>query len=65
MLDNTGQVHTFILDFENPFDPHKVTQSKLFSYGRVGKMLKKIYSFLCIIKQRVVNGVNLDLAPIS
>ena len=34
ILDNRGQVDTFILDFEKAFDtpPHELLKSKLFSY---------------------------------
>ena len=67
ILDNTGQVDTFILDFEKVFDtpPHELLKSKLFSYGIGGKTLKWIDSFLCFRKQRVVvNGVKTDWAPV-
>ena len=43
ILDNKGQVDTFILDFEKAFDtpppppPHELLKSKLFSYGIVVK----------------------------
>ena len=49
ILDNRGQVDTFILDFEKAFDtpPHELFKSKLFSYGTGGKTLKWIDSFLC------------------
>ena len=42
ILDNKGQVDTFILDFEKAFDtpPHELLKSKLFSYGIGGKILK-------------------------
>ena len=42
ILDNKGQVDTFILDFEKAFDtpPHELLKSKLFSYGIGGKALK-------------------------
>ena len=60
ILDNRGQVDTFILDFEKAFHtpPHELLKSKLFSYGIGGKTLKWIDSFLlCFRKQRVVvNG---------
>ena len=48
ILDNRGQVDTFILDFEKAFDtpPHELLKSKLFSYGIDGKTLKWIDSFL-------------------
>ena len=67
ILDNRGQVDTFILDFEKAFDtpPHELLQSKLFSYGIGGKPLKWIESSLCFRKQRVVvNGVKSDWAPV-
>ena len=66
ILDNRGQVDTFILDFEKAFDtpPHELLKSKLFSYGIGGKTLKWIDSFLCFRQQRVVvNGVKSDWAP--
>ena len=49
ILDNRGQVDTFILDFEKAFDtpPHELLKSKLFSYGIAGKTLKWIDFFLC------------------
>ena len=67
ILDNKGQVDTFILDFEKAFDipPHKLLKSKLFSYGIGGKTLKSINAFLCYRQQRVVvNGVKSDWAPV-
>ena len=67
ILDNRGQVDTFILDFEKAFDtpPHELLKSKLFSYRIGGKTLKWIDSFLCFRKQRVVvNGVKSDWAPV-
>ena len=47
ILENKGQVDTFILDFENVFDtpPHELLKSKLFSYGIGGKTLKWINAF--------------------
>ena len=68
ILDNRGQVDTFILDFEKAFDtpPHELLKSKLFCYGIGGKTLKWIDSFLCFRQQRVVvNGVKSDWAPVS
>ena len=49
LLDNRGQVDTFILDFEKAFDtpPYELLKSKLFSYVIDGKTLKWIDSFLC------------------
>ena len=51
ILDNKGQVDTFILDFEKAFDTptHELLKSKLFSYGIDGKTLKWINAFLCYI----------------
>ena len=67
ILDNKGQVDTFILDFEKAFDtpPHELHKSKLFIY-RIGcKTLKWINAFLCYRQQRVVvSGVQSDWAPI-
>ena len=65
ILDNRGQVDTFILDFEKAFDTplHELLKSKLVSYGIGGKTLKWIDSFLCFRKHRVVvNGVKSDWA---
>ena len=67
ILNNRGQVDTYILDFEKAFDtpPHELLKSKLFSYGIGGKTLKWIDSFLCFRQQRVVvNGVKSDWAPV-
>ena len=60
ILDNQGQVDTFILDFEKAFDtpPHELLKSKLFSYRIGGKTIKWIDAFLCYRQRRVVvNGV--------
>ena len=48
VLDNRGQIDTFILDFKKAFDtpPHELLKSKLFSYGIGGKTLKWIDAFL-------------------
>ena len=67
ILDNGGQVDTFILHFEKAFDtpPHELLKNKLFSYGIGGKTLKWIDSFLCFRQQRVVvYGVKSDWAPV-
>ena len=66
ILDNRGQVDTFILDFQKAFDtpPHEL-KSKLFCCGIGGKTLKWIDSVPFIRQQRVVvNGVKSDLAPV-
>ena len=49
ILDNGGQVDTFILDFEKAFDtpPHEFLKSKLFGCCTGGKTLKWIDSCLC------------------
>ena len=67
ILDNGGQVDTFILDFAKSFDtlPHELRKSKLFGCGIGGKTLKWIDSFLCYSQQRVVvNGAKSDWAPV-
>ena len=67
ILDNGGQVDTFILDFEKAFDtpPHELLKSKLFVCGIGGKTLKWTDSFLCYRQQRVVvNGTKSDWAPV-
>ena len=67
ILDNRGQVDTFILDFEKAFDTHhhELLKSKLFNYVIGGKRLKWINSFLYFRQQRVVvNGVKSDWAPV-
>ena len=59
ILDNQGQVDTFILDFEKAFDtpPHR--------YGIGGKTIKCTDAFLCYRQQSVVvNGVKSDWAPV-
>ena len=47
ILDNGGQVDTFILDFEKAFDtpPHELLKCKLYGYGIGGKTLKWIEFF--------------------
>ena len=60
ILDDGGQVDTFILDFEKAFDtpPHELLKCKLDGYGIGGNTLKWIDSFLCFRQQRaVVNGI--------
>ena len=67
ILNNQGQVDTFILDFEKAFDtpPHELLKSKLYSYGIGGKTMKWMDAFLCFRQQRVVvNGVKSDWAPV-
>ena len=66
ILDNGGQVDTFILDFEKAFDTplHELLKCKLYGYGIGGNTLKWIDSFLCFRQQRVVvNGIKSDWAP--
>ena len=67
ILDDRGQVDTFILDFEKALDtpPHELLKSRLFSYGISDKTLKWIDSFLCFRQLRVVvNGIKSDWAPV-
>ena len=66
ILDNGGQVDTFILYFEKAFDipPHELLKSKLFGCGIGGKTLKWTDSFLCHRQQRVVNGANSECDPV-
>ena len=69
ILDNQGQVDTFILDFDKTLDtappPQELLKSKLFSYGIRGKTMKWIDAFLCFRQQGVlVNGVKSDWAPV-
>ena len=67
VLDNQGQIDTFILDFEKAFDtpPHELLKSKMLSYGIGGKTIICIDAFLCFRKQRVVvKGVKSDWAPV-
>ena len=67
ILDNGGQVDTFILGLEKAFDnpPHGLLNSKLFGCDIGGKTLKWTNSFLCYRQQRVVvNGAKSDWAPV-
>ena len=52
MLDNGGQVDTFILGFEKVFDtpPHQLLKSKLFDCGICGKTLKWTDSFKSVLQ---------------
>ena len=63
ILDNGGQVDTFILDFEKAFDtpPHELLKSKnCLDVAQMGR-LKWTDSFLCYRQQRVaVNGAKSD-----
>ena len=56
ILDNRGQIDTFIVDFEKAFDtlPHKLLKNKLFCYRIGGKTLKWINSFPCFRQKQVV-----------
>ena len=67
ILDNKGQVDTFILDFEKAFDtpPHELLKSKLVSYGIGGKTLNWINAFLCFRQQLVVNCVKSNRALVA
>ena len=49
ILDNKGQVDTFILDFEKTIDkpPHELLEGKLLTYGIGGKTLKWINASCC------------------
>ena len=53
ILDNGGQVDSFILDFEKASDtpPHELLNSKLFGCGIGRKTLKWTDSFLCYRQQ--------------
>ena len=53
ILDDTGQVDTFMFDFEKAVDtpPHELLKSKLFSYGIGDKTLERINAFLCYRQQ--------------
>ena len=55
MLDDSGHVDTFILDFVKAFDtpPHELLKCKLYGYGIGGNTLKWTDSFLCFRQQRV------------
>ena len=67
ILDNGGQVDTFILDFEKAFNtpPHELLKCKLYGYAIGGKTLKWIHSFLCFRQQRVVvNGIKSNWASV-
>ena len=67
ILDNAGQISTFIFDFEKAFDipPHELLTRKLFGCGVGGKTLKWIDYLLCYRQQRVVvNGAKSDWAPV-
>ena len=64
ILDDGGQVDTFILDFEKAFDtpPHELLKCKLYCIG--GKNLKWIDVFLCFRQQQVVvHAIKSDWAP--
>ena len=66
ILDNGGQVDTFILDFEKAFDTptHELLKSKLFGCGIGEKTLKWIVSFLRYRQRAVVNGAKSDWVPV-
>ena len=59
LLDEGGQVDTFILDFEKAVDtlpppPQELLKCEMYDYSIGGKILKWIYTFLCLRQQRVV-----------
>ena len=62
ILDNKGQVETFILNFEKAFDTptNELLKSELFSYGIGGKTMKWINAFLFYRQEGFVNGVKSD-----
>ena len=67
ILDESGQVNTFLLDFEKAFDtpPQELLKCKLFGYGTRGKTLLWIDSFLCSRQLRVViKGAKSKWAPV-
>ena len=66
-LDKSGQVNTFILDFEKRFvtHPNELLKCKLFEYGITGKTLPWTDSFMCYRQQRVVvNGDGSEWSPV-
>ena len=67
ILDEKGQVDTFILDFEKAFDTptHELLKSKLFSYGIGGTTLNWINAFFCFRQQMVLNRIGLQLCRVS
>ena len=64
ILDNEGQVDTFMLDFEKAFDtpPHELLKSKLFGCGIGGKTLKWIDSFCATDKSCKQSNIGLGLS---
>ena len=68
ILDNGGQIDTFILEFEKAFDnpPHELLKSKLFGCGIGGKNTEMDRFFSCYRQRRVVvNCAKSDWAPWS
>ena len=65
ILDNGGQVDTFILDFEKTFDtpPHELLKSKLFGCGIGGKTLKWIDSFFVLQTTASCKRCKIGLGP--
>ena len=66
ILDNKGQVDTFILDFEKAFDTPPPPPTHMNS-SRVNCLVMELVvnAFLCYRQQRVVvNGVKSDWAPV-
>ena len=67
ILDNQGQVDTFILDFEKAFDTPLMNflKANYLAMEFEGKTMKWIDAFLCFRQQRlVVNGDKSDWAPV-
>ena len=65
ILDNGGQVDTFILDFEKAFDipPDELLKSKLFGCGIGGKTLKWIDSFFVLQTTASYKRCKIRLGP--
>ena len=65
ILDNEGQVDTFILDFEKAFDtpPHELLKSKLF-WLRHRWEDTEINRAFSVLQTIAVNGANSDWAPV-
>ena len=66
ILDDGGQVDTFILDFEKAFDtpPHELLKCKLYGYAIGGKT--EMVRFFSLFQEEgvLVNGIKSDWAPV-